>query len=108
MQEKKMILAGTKIHLVACKDADYQKRVLDMYKALSSFLTSNKLSKTNLVDRYNENPEEFKIMSEDLTEFGFDWAKKYLDKSMRSMDRRKVKTYETYLNTLNKTIKNNT
>jgi hypothetical protein len=101
-----MIIAEAKIHLVACKEKEYQRRILMMYQALAEFLTSNKMVTQNLFTRFQESPETFEIHSEDLTEAGFDWIKSNLDRCMRNIDRRKKPMeYEDYQKSLVKTLK---
>jgi F0F1-type ATP synthase alpha subunit len=100
-----MYLAGTKVHLQANKNLDYQSSVLIMFEALAKFITEHDYAVVNLAERFRENEGDFVISSDDLTEQGMSWAKNHLDKWMGRMDRRKSPpSIESYILALEKTV----
>ena len=106
VRNKKMLIAETKIHLVACKAKDYRQRVLMIYEALAQFLTEQHFSTQDLHARFTASPSNFQIHTDDLTEPGLAWVKSHLDRWMRNLDRRKKPMeYEDYLASLAKTVK---
>lgn len=94
---------ATEPHLNACKDSDFQVRVIERFNVFISFLQDNQLVKKTIL-KDGEKPNKFTmIMRSDLTDEGYEVIKKGYDKWLDSLNRgRPIDDVSILLKTLNK------
>jgi hypothetical protein len=82
---------------LASKNIDYRNSILVVAQSIAEFLTENDLSKSNLLERYTQNPEHFHLSILDLTKEGALFIKNEFNNWLTNIDRWKPETSRTVI-----------
>jgi hypothetical protein len=101
-----MTIFDIAFHLQASKNRQYQNSTLIIFEGIATFLTQHSFAKDNLLERFRQNPREFKVTDTDMTEDGMTWLRQHSDRCLKNIDRQKgPRIVEGIIMTLEKTIK---
>lgn len=88
-------LMDISVHLVASKNREYRETTFAYYKAFAGFLQTNGLVVHALLEEGETPSENFKIMRSSLTDEGFVFIQKALDKWLTAISSGKTKPDDT-------------
>ena len=75
------------IHLAASKNKKYRESIVRYFETLVEFLQVNELTTRELLKTGKVPADDFKLMKSDLTDEGFEFVKRSLDKWTAKVER---------------------